>query len=343
MAAAGVRLASAHDAGVVLSPVLLFGVVAAGFCSWQWRELCNQLWLAALCWTLGFTCSLAQPGDPAEQSAPPRPRPPPQLLTRGATPASAAPAPAAPAPAAAARATALIVQLRKLLAPTPIGDEEAARFLVARRGDVAKAAKLFASNAQWRKAEDIDGILTEMPLQPAEREEVRATAQLLLSCSRVRLSLTEPLARLSLPTQLLVRNFNPVVLDGCDRKGRPIIFVSVGRLEMDLLARNGVTVKLILRRQLRALEAVARMMAVRHERQYEHNGALNGGEGSPGIARRYLFIIDVTDGTVGRFLSGWKLWASIASYEAQYYPALVRARGRRPAAFPRSHDDSALA
>ena len=43
MAAAGVRLASAHDAGVVLSPVLLFGVVAAGFCSWQWRELCNQL------------------------------------------------------------------------------------------------------------------------------------------------------------------------------------------------------------------------------------------------------------------------------------------------------------
>ena len=157
------------------------------------------------------------------------------------------------------------------------------------------------------------------------------------------LSLTEPLARLSLPTQLLVRNFNPVVLDGCDRKGRPIIFVSVGRLEMDLLARNGVTVKLILRRQLRALEAVARMMAVRHERQYEHNGALNGGEGSPGIARRYLFIIDVTDGTVGRFLSGWKLWASIASYEAQYYPALVRARGGRPAAFPRSHDDSALA
>ena len=85
------------------------------------------------------------------------------------------------------------------------------------------------------------------------------------------------------------------------------------------------------------------MMAVRHERQYEHNGPLNGGEGSPGIARRYLFIIDVTDGTVGRFLSGWKLWASIASYEAQYYPALVRARGCRPAAFPRSHDDSALA
>ena len=166
---------------------------------------------------------MAQPSDPAEQSAPPRPRPPPQLLTRGATPASAAPAPAAPAPAAAARATALIVQLRKLLAPTPIGDEEAARFLVARRGDVAKAAKLFASNAQWRKAEDIDGILTEMPLQPAEREEVRATAQLLLSCSRVRLSLTVPLARLSLlrPLETIVCKPNPKV------RGRRLRFPAV--------------------------------------------------------------------------------------------------------------------
>ena len=141
---------------------------------------------------------------------------------------------------------------------------------------------------------------------------------------------------------------------------RPIIFISVGRLDVDALSRNGVSVKLILRRQLRALEAIARMMAVRHERQCGHSGALNGGEGSPGSARRYLFIIDVTDGTVGRFLSGWKLWASIASYEQQYYPALVRARGGRaamqhdtrsrraperlsPAALPRSHDDSALA
>ena len=83
---------------------------------------------------------------------------------------------------------------------------------------------------------------------------------------------------------------------------------------MDALSKRGVCVQMLLRRHLRALEQVARLLA-----------DANAHGCPPKAARGYLFVIDVRDGTAARFLSGWKLWANIGSYEAKYYPCLVRA------------------
>ena len=82
------------------------------------------------------------------------------------------------------------MQLRDRLAPIMLSEDEAMRFLAARRGDVTKAAKLFTAFVEWRKAEEIAGILDEPPLQPPEREAA------------------------------LERCFNPIVLQGNDFKGR---------------------------------------------------------------------------------------------------------------------------
>lgn len=103
-----------------------------------------------------------------------------------------------------------------------------------------------------------------------------------------------------------------------------MLFLDVGRLDVDALAKVNVTVKQILRRQVRALEAIARILAEKAEA--EAAGGSDGADsakGAPPSARGYLFVIDVRDGTAKRFLSGWRLWADIAGYEAKYYPCLL--------------------
>ena len=95
-----------------------------------------------------------------------------------------------------------------------------------------------------------------------------------------------------------------------------------------MLARKGISPKLVLRRQLRALEGVARRLAKPRE----------------GAARGYLFVVDVGDATVSQFLGNWKFWHAMATYEARYYPAMVRRRTyprlRLPRARVRTHGAS---
>ena len=95
-----------------------------------------------------------------------------------------------------------------------------------------------------------------------------------------------------------------------------MLFLDAGVLDMAALTAAGVSLPAILRRQLRALETVARLAA-------KHTGVDDNGERTRGPG--YLFVIDVRTGTASRFLAGWKLWVSIASCEAKYFPALLEA------------------
>ena len=181
---------------------LVGGLIAAGlaaaFCLLQADQLSSQPLLAACTFFLGFATAMLQPAVPADTSDVPAgklaaqspPHTPMNSATQLPTTAPAPAAPAAAAPAVAPRVSLLLTQLRQRLAPLQVGDDEGARFLAYKRGDVAKAAKLLAACAEWRRREGIDGILDEPPLMPAAREEA------------------------------LVANFNPVVLDGRDLKGR---------------------------------------------------------------------------------------------------------------------------
>ena len=48
-------------------------------------------------------------------------------------------------------------------------------------------------------------------------------------------------------------NWDPIVLDGTDRSGRPVMFNDTGRLDLDALSKKGVAMPAVLRRHVRAL------------------------------------------------------------------------------------------
>ena len=93
----------------------------------------------------------------------------------------------------------------------------------------------------------------------------------------------------------------------------PVVFLDLGRIDIEALTRSGVDLKAVLRRHIRVWETVARLLA--------KGGATSGAQRGSG----YLFVIDVRDGTARRFLAGWRLWADIAACEAKYYPEMLAA------------------
>ena len=111
----------------------------------------------------------------------------------------------------------------RLVAPNQISQSAAERFLAARRDDPAKAAKLYNDYLAWRKAENIDDVLSEPPLAPAAELELQ-------------------------------ERFNPYLLSGLDYHGRPVMYAAFGKLDITSLARMGIGVKDVARRYVRALE-----------------------------------------------------------------------------------------
>ena len=177
-------------------------------------------------------------------------------------------------------------ELRRRIAPDTITDEAATRFLGARKGDVGKAAQMYIEYMEWRRAENIDAVLSEPPLADGKEAALR-------------------------------QRFNPRVLDGFDRSGRPIMFASFGQLDVSALAKEGVTTKDLTRRHARSLEQVLQIIIARSEK-----GAAGADEApsarapSPGV----FLIIDVHGCTVTNALRAWKLWMAMAKVSQDYYP-----------------------
>ena len=233
--------------------------------------------LAAFCWILGFLAMTVAPKQKAaviESQIQLSPPPPP--------PAAAEPPSTADFHANDVPAPPAVVELRRKIAPLQINVEEATRFINIRHGDTSRAARLYQRNLDWRRAESIDTILDEPPLMPPERETA------------------------------LRMNWDPIVLDGTDRSGRPVMFNDTGRLDLDALSKKGVAMPAVLRRHVRALEKLRQLIARRKT------------DGSS-VSDHHLFIIDVKDGTATRFMTAWKLWANVAACDAKYYPGMVGA------------------
>lgn len=284
---------STSDATPIIAP-LAVAVAAIGVCGLHWQDLCSQPLLASATFFIGFCFAVAQPSASSARGnyggkalashsqAPPSTIPPPQVVTAWA------PAAPANAPAPPSCSDPRLLQLRQLLAPAAVNDEEASRFLAYKRGNVAMAAKLLAACAEWRRKEGIDGILDEPSLQPPERQAA------------------------------LDHYFRAWLLDGSDHKGRPVFYMDMGKINVPALRRSGVDVTVVVRRYTAALESVKRALAKNHAARAESSQAAAAAHG-------YTFIINIRDATAGSFLSAWKLWVAIASIEANYYPCLVRA------------------
>lgn len=95
--------------------------------------------------------------------------------------------------------------MREQLAPhyTPTV-EEAERFLAAKQGDTISAAKTYRDFMAWRRHEHIDEVLHEPPL--AERME-----------------------------SILRLRYNPMVLNGDDRAGRPVLYIHFGKVDVPVM------------------------------------------------------------------------------------------------------------
>lgn len=191
-----------------------------------------------------------------------------------------------------------VLDLQERLAPTLVAHSEAARFLSAKKGDVAKAAKLYQRCLAWRAEANIDGILDER--EPTAEEAALGSL------------------------------YSPVVLDGTDLQGRPVMYSHMGKIDMAALSVRGVSVPVVARRHIRELERCRRRLI---EQQAEREGdpyrppavppeAAPDGSGRPARAGHVL-IVDVEGGVVGRFLGAWKLWAEVARLEGNYYPHMM--------------------
>jgi len=168
-----------------------------------------------------------------------------------------------------------LLALRSLLAPIGIKAVTALRFARARNLHVAEAAQMYINSMEWRGRERVDLALGE----PAHEPHVEA---------------------------ILSGMYGPRILDGLDRVGRPVIFVSSGRMDVWEAARHSITVEMLLRRVVRENEQIL--------------AAVNK---APNPTAGHLLINDLNGCTVGQFLRSFNFFRRQAKISADYYPELM--------------------
>lgn len=180
-----------------------------------------------------------------------------------------------------------VQQLRELLGPTcEIGEERAVRFIAANKGNIDKAARQYRDFLDWRARERVDDVLHEAPY-PSKVQEV------------------------------LDRGYDPVLLDGYDLHGRPVMLIRVGGLDVPALRNLGVTTAMLVRRHIKAMEEL--------ERAIDSSPDPYGGG--------HLLLLDIGGCTVGKFLYAYAFWREIARIGQHFYPeclgglAIIRAAG----------------
>ena len=151
-----------------------------------------------------------------------------------------------------------------------LSDLTALRFLRARSLNVRKAVKMYTEYLAWRRREQIDAILDEPPHAP-EHELVMSEC------------------------------FSPRMLRSLDTKGRPILFLSIGKVDMPALKRHGVTLEMVMRRYVRELERV--------------QGAV---EAAPHPERGQLALTDIGGCTPRTFLANLKMLIEVAHVGSAY-------------------------
>ena len=156
-----------------------------------------------------------------------------------------------------------------------LSDVTARRFLRARKLHVTRSAKMYGEYFAWRRRERIDDILSEAPLAPAHEEALAAC-------------------------------FNPRMLSVLDSNSRPVLFLSIGAIDMAHLQRCGVKMGVCVRRYVRELERLQAAV-----------------EAAPSPERGQLALIDIAGCTPRKFLTNLRLLVEVARVGNLYYPELM--------------------
>ena len=158
-----------------------------------------------------------------------------------------------------------VQQLREVLGRTcEISEERAVRFISANKGNIDKAARQYRDFLDWRARERVDDVLREAPY-PSNVQEV------------------------------LNRGYDPVLLDGYDLQGRPVMLIRVGGLDVPVLRNFGVTTAMLVRRHIKAMEEL--------ERAIDASPDPYGGG--------HLLLLDIGGCTVGKFLYAYAVWRDV--------------------------------
>lgn len=264
------RVQAAFGTGAVLS-----GLFALPLPSEAPDDLLVHVGLAIGCCLLGLLATAWRRGPPAS----PVPRLPGLEGPSERAPPPPPPAPSSPAGgganAASGASAAAVEQLRRLVAPEVVAESLARRFVVANKGSPAKAAHMYRGYLKWRADTRVDGIADD-PIHPPAIETA------------------------------LREGFSPRLLSGRDLRGRPVMLLPFGTLDVAKMGREGVTVSMIVRRHVRELEKLQRVI-----------------DGSADPSAGHLCLIDIKGCSALKFVKGWKLWNALSHLSSKCYPELL--------------------
>ena len=99
---------------------------------------------------------------------------------------------------------------------------------------------------------------------------------------------------------------NPMILEGLDFEARPVMVISAGALDCAALKKKGITLAMLVRRHVKAMEELQAHI-----------------DASPNPYAGHLMILDIGGCTVGKFIGAWRFWREIARVGEAFYPELA--------------------
>ena len=162
-----------------------------------------------------------------------------------------------------------INELLKQLAPLQVPALHAERFLLANKGDVSAAANAYREMVEWRAREGLD-----------RPDDYPASVQAALDAG-----------------------YQPIVLDGVDIEGRPVMVNTMGSTDLNALAAQGVTLEMLAKQHARAMDALQQRIDAAAD---PHKG--------------HLLIIDIGDASVLGFTRSLHFCKLIFGIGDKYFP-----------------------
>jgi hypothetical protein len=144
--------------------------------------------------------------------------------------------------------------------------------MTSNRADVGKAVKHYREFLEWRQKDRVDEVLQEAPYPPA----VEAA---------------------------LVSGYNPVLIEGLDVRARPVMLIDLSHLDVPALRRQGVSLAMLVRRHVRAMEELVRAI-----------------DRAPNPYAGHLLLLDIGGCTAGKFLHAYSFWRELARLGQRCYP-----------------------
>ena len=142
--------------------------------------------------------------------------------------------------------------------------------------DIKTSAKMYEDHIEWRKSYGADELIHTAPAASAQAAKA------------------------------LNERFNPKLLQAKDRKGRPVMYLAYGKLDMGALEKQGVSQDMVMRRYVHEMEKLR--LAI-------------GGASDP--LAGHLQIIDAHGVSLGGFWKSWRFFMAMSDIGSKNYPELL--------------------